>query len=176
MTPAYQSSCVFPFLLICFRVSSSRLGTRTCGTAVHLVPCLSLFSSHLLSISLSPHLIWDDNQPRSCYHSYIWSLPVVVPLGLQLWFPPVASSSSAPPFHPPYEEGPSSSIRFSCLIAVGPPCLLSLLLAPWTSPLFYPPLAHPHPPCQPSQPSHPLLPLQPSLMLQQSRCPLSSLR
>src|SRR5713226_1503258 len=43
MTPAYQSSCVFPFLLICFRVSSSCLGTRTCGTAVHLVPCLSLF-------------------------------------------------------------------------------------------------------------------------------------
>src|SRR5229473_1633181 len=57
MTPAYQSSCVFPFLLICFHVSSSRLGTRMCGTAIHLVPCLSLFSSHLLSISLSSHLI-----------------------------------------------------------------------------------------------------------------------
>src|SRR5258708_10799855 len=70
MTPAYQSSCIFPFLLICFHVSSSCLGTRMCGTTVHLVPCLSLISSHLLSISLSPHLIWDDNQPRSRYHSY----------------------------------------------------------------------------------------------------------
>ncbi len=138
MAGAYDS-CVsiqlrFPFLSTCFHVSSSRLGTRMCGTAVHLVPCLTI--SLLLSIPLSPHLIWDDNQPRSHYHSYIWSPPVVVPLGSQLWFPPVASSSSTPPFHPPYEEGPSSSITFSCLIAIRPPCLLSLLLAPWTLLLF----------------------------------------
>src|SRR5713226_3233614 len=72
MAGAYDS-CVsiqlrFPFLSTCFHVSSSRLGTRMCGTAVHLVPCLTI--SLLLSIPLSPHLIWDNNQPRSRYHSY----------------------------------------------------------------------------------------------------------
>src|SRR5258707_12382788 len=72
MAGAYDS-CVsiqlrFPFLSTCFRVSSSHLSTRTCGTTVHLVPCLTI--SLLLSIPLSLHLIWDDNQPRSHYHSY----------------------------------------------------------------------------------------------------------
>src|SRR5258708_39727973 len=72
MAGAYDS-CVsiqlrFPFLSTCFRVSSSHLSTRTCGTTVHLVPCLTI--SLLLSIPLSLHLIWDDNQPRSRYLSY----------------------------------------------------------------------------------------------------------
>ncbi len=100
--------------------------------------CLVSLSSHLISYQSLSHRILSGttNQPCSRYHSYIWSPPVVVPLGSQLWFPPVASLLFAPPFHPPYEEGPSSSITFSCLIAVGPPCLLSLLLAPWTSLLF----------------------------------------
>src|SRR5216684_4583998 len=130
MAGAYDS-CVsiqlhFPFLSACFRVSSSCLGTRTCGTAVHLVPCLTI--SLLLSIPLSPHLIWDDNQPRSCYHSYIWSPPVVVPLGSQLWFPPVVSSSSSPLFYPLYEESLLTTPAPLCSPQLSMPAIQSHIL------------------------------------------------
>src|SRR5258708_25498682 len=102
MTPVYQFSCIFPSFLHAFVSHLVALALAHVEPLSPLCPVsLSLFS---YQISFSPHLIWDDNQPCSCYHSYIWSPPVVVPLGSQLWFPPVASSSSSPPFYPLYEE------------------------------------------------------------------------
>jgi hypothetical protein len=47
----------------------SRL-VRLVASALALVEPLSTLCVSSLSISLSPHLIWDDNQPRSRYLSY----------------------------------------------------------------------------------------------------------
>ena len=60
--------CVFPLSLASLRAFSSRLssrlGTRARGTAVHLVPCLTI------SLSLITPFSWTTTQSHSHYLSY----------------------------------------------------------------------------------------------------------
>ena len=50
--------------LVSFRHSCSWICCPPCVRPTHLA------ISSLIKTSFSPHLIWDDNQPRSRYHSY----------------------------------------------------------------------------------------------------------
>src|SRR5260370_40038425 len=87
-------SCLFSsYSLACVSAPSSTRHLRLWNRRPHRA------SSLIFLISLS----WTTHPSRSRYLCYIWSPPVVVPLGLQLWFPAVASSSSSPQFpcHPP---------------------------------------------------------------------------
>src|SRR5258707_10254186 len=87
-TPAYQSSCVFPFSLTCFLVLSSKL-VASALTRVELLSTCAPVSPPLINLS---HRILSGttNQPRSRYLSYNGkrasrTASQCLPSGAKLW-------------------------------------------------------------------------------------------